>query len=102
MHRYGIQRIMHRILITGAMHPVALEILNGARDVQADYRPDLPYDEILPIIGAYQALITRSETRVTRERIDAAPRLKEIARAWGTSLWTTPPTRASWSSTRRV
>ncbi|MCH9045518.1 MAG: phosphoglycerate dehydrogenase [SAR324 cluster bacterium] len=72
---------MHRILITGALHPVALEILNGARDVQADYRPDLPYEEILPIIGAYQALITRSETRVTRELIDAAPRLKVIARA---------------------
>jgi D-3-phosphoglycerate dehydrogenase / 2-oxoglutarate reductase len=71
----------YRILVTGALHPLALETWQAAPDVQVDYRPDLPYAEILPIAGAYHALVTRSETDVTRELIDAATQLKVIARA---------------------
>lgn len=71
----------YRILITGALHPVALEILGAAPDVAADYHPDLPYAEILERIGEYHALVSRSETRVTRELIDRGTKLKVIARA---------------------
>ncbi|HEX9841968.1 MAG TPA: hydroxyacid dehydrogenase, partial [bacterium] len=71
----------YRILVTGALHPLALQTWQGASDVQVDYRPDLPYEEILRIVGDCHALVTRSETNVTREMIDAATRLKVIARA---------------------
>jgi D-3-phosphoglycerate dehydrogenase / 2-oxoglutarate reductase len=71
----------YRILVTGALHPLALETWAAAADVEVDYRPDLPYAEILPIVGGYHALVSRSETRITRELIDAAGRLKVIARA---------------------
>jgi len=71
----------YRILVTGALHPLALETWEAAPDVQVDYRPDLPYEEILPIVGGYHAIVTRSETKVTREMIDAGSRLKVIARA---------------------
>jgi D-3-phosphoglycerate dehydrogenase / 2-oxoglutarate reductase len=71
----------HRILVTGALHPLALQTWQAAPDVEADYRPDLPQAEILPILGGYDALVTRSETNVTRELIDAGTRLKVIARA---------------------
>ena len=70
-----------KILITGVLHPRGLEILHGAADVTVDYRPDLPYPEILRCIAEYDALLTRSETGVTREMIDAGQRLKVIARA---------------------
>ena len=73
----------YRILVTGALHPLALQTWAAAPDVEVDYRPDLPYAEILPIAGAYHALVTRSETKVTRELIDAAAHLKVIARAAG-------------------
>ena len=71
----------YRILVTGALHPLALKTWAADPDVEVDYRPDLPYRELLPIAGGYEALVTRSETRVTRELIDAAVRLKVIARA---------------------
>ena len=66
----------HKILITGALHPVALEILRAAGDVAVEYRPDLPRDEIVLLIGDCAALVTRSETAV-----DLAPlrrRLQEV------------------------
>lgn len=71
----------YHILITGSLNPLALEILNSAAEVKVDYRPDLPYEEILPLIANYQAIITRSETRITREMIDQGKNLKVIARA---------------------
>ncbi len=71
----------YRILITGVLHPTALEQFHAAADCQVDYRPDLPHEDLLAIVGGYHALVSRSETRVTRELIDAAGRLKVIARA---------------------
>ena len=71
----------YKILITGALHQVALDTFSAAEDVETDYRPDLPYPEILSIIGNYHALVTRSETRITPELIDAGRQLKVLARA---------------------
>ena len=71
----------YRILITGFLHPLALEMFERAPDVQADYRPDLPHEDILSIIEDYHAIVSRSETRITRELIDRGARLKVIARA---------------------
>ena len=71
----------HKVLITGALHPLALEILRAAGDVAVDYRPDIPYEEILAAVPEYHALVSRSETNVTRELIDRGRKLKVIARA---------------------
>ena len=71
----------HKILITGALDPLALRILEAAPDVEVTYRPDLPYAQILSEIAPYHALISRSETNVPKELIDRAPHLKVIARA---------------------
>jgi D-3-phosphoglycerate dehydrogenase len=73
--------MIYRTLITGALHPLALEILHAAPEVATDYHPDLPYAEILERIGEYHALVSRSETRVTRELMDRGRKLKVIARA---------------------
>lgn len=71
----------YKILITGALHPLALEILKKAQDVSVDYRPDLPYADILPLIGKYHAIVTRSETPITKELMDKGSNLKVVARA---------------------
>lgn len=70
-----------KILITGALHPLALETFAGDAEAEVDYRPDLPYEEIVGLISGYDAIVSRSETRITREMIDAGTRLKVIARA---------------------
>jgi D-3-phosphoglycerate dehydrogenase len=69
------------ILITGKLHPLALRLLNEAADVEVAYHPDISAAEILPLIGKAHAILSRSETDVTREMIDRAPKLKVIARA---------------------
>ncbi len=71
----------YRVLITGKLHPLALSVFAAAGDIEPDYQPDLPHEEILSIIGPYHAIVSRSETAVTRELIDRASNLKVIARA---------------------
>ena len=72
---------MYRVLITGAIHSVGIDMLKREPEVEVDFRPDLPYDQILEIIEHYHAIVTRSETSVTREMIDRGTSLKVIARA---------------------
>jgi len=72
---------MYRVLITGALHPSAIALLERESDIEVDYQPDLPRARILEIIAPYHGLVTRSETDVTRELIDRAASLKVIARA---------------------
>jgi D-3-phosphoglycerate dehydrogenase len=55
--------------------------LRAAKDLVVDYRPDIPYAEILERIADFHALVSRSETKVTRELIDRGKKLKVIARA---------------------
>lgn len=71
----------YKVLITGALDPLALDILSHNANVTVDYRPDLPREQILEIIGDYHAIVSRSETTVDRELIDRGVKLKAIARA---------------------
>ncbi len=71
----------YRVLVTGKLHPAAFRILEAAPEVEVANHPDIPYEKVLSLIGDCHALISRSETRVTAEMIDAAPKLKVIARA---------------------
>ena len=72
---------MHKILITGSIHEIGLELLRREKDIEIRYAPELPYEEILKIIADFHCILTRSETEIPRELIDSAPNLKVIARA---------------------
>jgi D-3-phosphoglycerate dehydrogenase / 2-oxoglutarate reductase len=50
-----------------------------------DYRPTITKDELLSVVGSYDALIIRSRTKVDRAVLDRATRLKLVARP-GTGL----------------
>jgi len=53
--------------------------------IAADYRPTITREELLSIAGNYEAFIVRSRTKVDREVLDRATRLKLVARP-GTGL----------------
>ncbi len=72
---------MYRVLITGAIHPRGVELLSQESDLEVDFRPDLPIEEVRKMIGPYHCIISRSETPVDRDLIDRANNLKVIARA---------------------
>jgi len=72
---------MHKILITGSINEIGLELLYREKDIEIRYEPELPNLEILKIIEDFHCILTRSETAISREMIDNAPNLKVIARA---------------------
>ena len=71
----------YRVLISETLAPEARAILTSDPQIEVDERGVLRQDEILPIIGGYDALIVRSGTKVTAEVIAAAEKLKVIGRA---------------------
>jgi len=63
--------------------PIAEEAIDFMRKngLKVDIKTDILYEELLNIISEYDALIVRSRTKVTKEVIDRAERLKIIGRA---------------------
>ena len=70
---------MVRILVSDAIAPEGLELLREAADV--DVKRGLKSQELMDILGDYEALVVRSETKVTHEVIRAGKRLQVIGRA---------------------
>jgi len=68
-----------KILIPEKVSPDGLALLKGEFDV--DERKGLSPEELKSIIGDYEALIVRSETKVTEDLLNAAKKMKVVARA---------------------
>jgi D-3-phosphoglycerate dehydrogenase len=70
-----------KILVSDPLSKKGLEILGKAKSLKYDLKPGLPPDELKKIISEYDAIIVRSETKLTGEIIEVANRLKVIGRA---------------------
>lgn len=70
---------MSKILVADPIAQDGISILEQEREV--DVRPGLKPDELLRIIGDYEALVVRSETKVTAEVFAAGKALKAVGRA---------------------
>lgn len=70
-----------KILISDNLSKVGVDLLRRQERFQVDVKTGLKPEELKQIIGGYDALIVRSETRVTAEIIGAADNLKVIGRA---------------------
>ncbi len=68
-----------RILIADPVAPEGIELLRSAGDV--DVNTGLAPDALIDIIGNYDALVVRSETKVTRPVLEAATRMQVVGRA---------------------
>lgn len=68
-----------KILIPEKVSPDGLALLKASFEVHE--KKGLSADEILKIIPEYEALVVRSETKVTSALLNAAKRLKVVARA---------------------
>lgn len=79
------------IVITGALHEQALAAFKSHRTGfggpdsrnghEVHYHPDCSRAELMTLVKGAHVLVTRSETDVDKEVIDAAPQLRVIARA---------------------
>ncbi len=70
---------MPKVLVADPIAPEGIEILKTVAEV--DVRTGLSKDELAAIIGDYDALAVRSETKVTADIIARANKLKIIGRA---------------------
>ncbi len=69
-----------KVLIADKLSPAAIDIFK-ARGVDADVKTGLAKAELLKIIGDYDGLALRSATKVDKDVIAAASRMKVIGRA---------------------
>ena len=72
---------MPKVLITDPIGEPGLALLGEHSDVQVDVRPRLPKEELVAAIAGYDALIVRSETRVTADILEAGQGLQVVGRA---------------------
>jgi D-3-phosphoglycerate dehydrogenase len=71
----------NRILVADPLAEDGLQRLRA--DATVEVRTKLPEEELVAMIGGYDALVVRSETRVTERVIQAGRRLKVVGRAGG-------------------
>src|SRR5512143_2590107 len=69
-----------KVLISDNLSPIGVEILKKA-GLEVDARSKTSVEEIEKIIGDYDALIIRSATKVTKELLDKATKIKVVGRA---------------------
>jgi D-3-phosphoglycerate dehydrogenase len=69
-----------KVLASDKIAEVGLKMLKDA-GIEADMKTGLPEEELVKIIPEYDALIVRSETKVTPKIIEAGKNLKIIGRA---------------------
>ena len=79
--RYRYADMPSRVLVSDPISEKGVELLNAHPDITADFKIGLPPEELLSIIGEYDALIVRSQTKVTAEVFAAATKLKAVGRA---------------------
>ena len=70
-----------KVLVSDSLSQSGLDLLYNQPDLITDLKPDLSPDELITLIGDYDALIIRSRTQVTKSVIQAAKNLKVIGRA---------------------
>jgi D-3-phosphoglycerate dehydrogenase len=72
--------VMPRVLISDKLSQAAVDIFRN-RGVDVDVKPGLAPADLRTVIGDYDGLAIRSATKVTKELLDVATRLKVVGRA---------------------
>lgn len=77
----GGKPIMDKVLVSDLLSQQGLDVLINSGNIKVDVELDLSPEQLLERIHDYDALLIRSDTRVTADVIDAAKQLKVIGRA---------------------
>jgi D-3-phosphoglycerate dehydrogenase len=70
-----------KVLVSDTLSPVGLKVLEEEKGIVVDVKPGMTQEELCKEIRQYDGLIVRSGTKVTADVIEAAKKLKAIARA---------------------
>jgi len=72
---------MIKILIADKLAKEAIELINSSGVAQADIKQGLSEDELVKIIGEYDAVLVRSATKVTAKVLTNPGKLRAVGRA---------------------
>jgi len=72
---------LFKVLVTDPISDMGIQQLHDAADVTVDKKTGLSEEELVAVIGDYDALLVRSQTKVTAAVIAAGKKLKAIGRA---------------------
>ncbi|MCQ2788962.1 MAG: phosphoglycerate dehydrogenase [bacterium] len=70
-----------KVLVTDKINDIAKQILKEGEGIEVDLLPTMPEDELCEKIKEYDALMVRSQTKVTKKIFEAAQNLKIVGRA---------------------
>jgi D-3-phosphoglycerate dehydrogenase len=70
-----------KILVADSIAAKGIETLKANPKFRVDVKTGLKEDELCAIVGEYEALVVRSQTKVNKKIIDAAKKLRVIGRA---------------------
>jgi D-3-phosphoglycerate dehydrogenase len=70
-----------KIIVTDEVAAEGLALLEQDPRIEMEVKLGLSKEELLAVIGGYEVIITRSGTTVDKELLDAATKLKMVARA---------------------
>lgn len=71
----------YKVLISDSLSKEAVEILQQEKELSVDVNTKLTPEQLKDVIKNYDALVVRSSTKVTKEIIEAADKLKIVGRA---------------------
>ena len=70
-----------KVLVSDKLADIGIKMFREAPGIHVDVKVGLPPEELKSILRDYDALVIRSATKVTKDLLDAASRLKVIGRA---------------------
>ncbi|WP_319526551.1 phosphoglycerate dehydrogenase [uncultured Desulfosarcina sp.] len=70
-----------KVLVSDNLGEDGIRMFQEAAGIDVDVKTGLEQDALLAVIGTYDALVIRSATKVTRELLQAASKLKVVGRA---------------------
>lgn len=70
-----------KVLVSDVLGEIGIQMFQEEDGIEVDVQTDLSPEELKGVIGAYDALVIRSATKVTKDLLEAADNLKVIGRA---------------------
>lgn len=74
-----VMHVSGRVIVCDEIDTKGIEIMKKS-GLEVDYKPEIKPDELIRSVKDYDILVVRSRTKVTKEIIDANPKMKIIAR----------------------
>lgn len=72
---------MKKVIVCDKLADIGIKMLEEADGIEVDVRVGLSPEELKAIIGEYHAMVIRSATKVTKDLLERAGRLKVVGRA---------------------